>query len=339
MKINTAAKLALLFLLPVALSTQGHHGTYTFDGDTIITLEGEILQFNWTNPHSSVVMAVDNANGGRDAYFLEADGPSIMTPLGVTRDSLQPGDRVIAYVSPSRQEGSGSVLGREIIKADGTVIGLSVAYTRRMERGRPQTIDSIIGTWVPDQRSLFEFVDARASWPLTEAGERSLAAYDSFSPNFAQSACIPATSPTLLMYPTAKVFIDNGDSITLNADWMGASRTIHMDGREHPPLSERSLQGHSVGHWEDGALVVETVNFTDNDIGNAFGVASGQNKRLLERFELNDNGSTLSYHWQLEDRDYLTETVAGSTSWHYRPDIRPSGVECDVEAASRHLNE
>src|SRR5690606_14961139 len=98
--------------------------------------------FNWTNPHSSIVMAVDNDRGGRDAYFIEADGPSIMTPLGVRRDSLQPGDRVIAYVSPSTIEGSTSVLGREIIKADGTLIGLSVAYARRIQHSPPPATDS-----------------------------------------------------------------------------------------------------------------------------------------------------------------------------------------------------
>ncbi len=339
MKRKALSTVYFILALLVSGGSPAHHGTYTFDGNSIIVLEGEIVRFNWTNPHSSVIMAVDNAEGGRDAYFLEADGPSIMTPLGVTRDSLQPGDRVLAYVSPSREEGSGSVLGREIIKADGTVIGLSVAYTRRMERSTPETTDTIIGTWVPDQRSLFDFVDARANWPVTEAGARSLAAYDSTAAGFAQAACIPAVSPTLLMYPTAKAFTDHGDRIILDADWMGAERVIYMDGRSRPLASETSRQGYSVGNWNDGVLEVETRNFTDNEIGNAFGVPSGPGKVLYERFELNPAGSSLTYHWQLQDPDYLRETVSGSTIWHYRPDIRPSSVACDPEVAGRHLQE
>ncbi len=40
-------------------------------------------------------------------------------------------------------------------------------------------------------------------------------------------------------------------------------RTIYMDGRPHPKNLDPSFFGHSVGHWEGDALVVDTVGFNE----------------------------------------------------------------------------
>jgi hypothetical protein len=295
-----------------------------------------VISFNWTNPHSSLLLAVTAPDGDQLQYLVEADGPSILNPLGVTQDSLVPGDRVIADVSPSRLQNSAAVLGREVIKEDGSVIGLSVAYARERKLASLPAAINLIGTWVPDQRALFAFVQSRNEWRLTAAGQDSLAAYDIRAP-FAQTECIPATSPTLLMYPTAKVLTDHGASLELNADWMGARRTIFVDGRSHPPAAENFLQGHSIGRWDSTTLLIDTRNFSANPIGNAFGIASSSNKHLEEVLTLSPDGRSLTYRFTLEDPDYLQEPVTGSYQWHYRPDVAASQEACDLEAASRHL--
>lgn len=314
-----------------------HHGTFTFDADTIVTLQGKVVRFNWTNPHSSLVLAVTGPDGRQREYFVEADGPSILAPLGVTRESLRPGDTVIAHVSPSRLEKSSSVLGREVIKEDGSVLGLSVAFARQRERIDPPEATGLLGTWVPDQRSLFAFVQSRDAWKLTPAGQATLAAYDIRAP-FSQTACIPATAPTLLMYPTAKVLSDQGTHLELDADWMGAVRTLYMDGRAHPPRTETYLQGHSTARWEGTSLLIETTNFAPNAIGNTFGVASSPGKVLLETLALDPGGSSLTYSFTLSDPEYLQESVTGSYRWDYRPDVKGSTEPCDLDAASRHLS-
>lgn len=252
----SSVRTGLVLLALASPSLHAHHGTFTFDVNTIVTLEGRVVRFNWTNPHSSIVLEVVQADGSLREYFVEGDGPSILQPLGVKRDSLQPGDRVIAYVSPGRRADARSVLGREFIKEDGTVLGISVAYARQLEREGLPPAESVLGTWVPDQRALFQFVQGSATWPLTSAGEASVAAYDNTAP-FAQTACIPATAPVLMMYPTAKVLAQQGEQILLNIDWMGAQRTIYMDGRSYPEPDQQYLQGYSTGRWEGATLYVE----------------------------------------------------------------------------------
>jgi hypothetical protein len=318
-----------------ATPAAAHHGTSTFDGNTVVAIEGTVLENRWTNPHGTVILETRNADGNTRELAFEADGPSLLGPMGVTRDSLRAGDRVVMYASPSNIGKSNEYLAREALKEDGSVVRLSVRYARERARGSLPRADSVIGIWVPDRSALFDFVGWRGSWELTAAGLEGEARYDVFAA-FAHAECIPATAPIVMVYPTAKVLENRGDHIWLNADWMGATRTIYMDGRAP---TENSLQGHSVGRWDGEALVIETTHFSDNEIGNAFGVPSGQDKRIVERLMLAPDGMSLTYSFELEDPEFLAEPVSNGFTWHYRPDVSASPVECDLDAASQYLNE
>ena len=101
-----------------------------------------------------------------------------------------------------------------------------------------------------------------------------------------------------------------------------------------------SDQGHSIGHWENGALVVDTTHFTPHRRGLAIGgLPSGENKHLVEEFELSADRTTLSYSFRLEDEEFLAEPVSGELTLVYRPDLPFLNVACDLESAGRHLNE
>lgn len=60
----------------------------------------------------------------------------------------------------------------------------------------------------------------------------------------------------------------------------GEYRTIHTDGRPHPPSHIREWVGHSSGRWDGDTLVVETVNFTDRTSFQG----TSEDLRLTERF-------------------------------------------------------
>lgn len=60
----------------------------------------------------------------------------------------------------------------------------------------------------------------------------------------------------------------------------GGYRLIPLDGRPHAPSHIRQWLGHSVGHWEDDTLVVDTTNFTHQT--NYQGAA--ENLHLIERY-------------------------------------------------------
>jgi hypothetical protein len=100
------------------------------------------------------------------------------------------------------------------------------------------------------------------------------------------------------MAPTVPVLLDMG-TWTFNPvsggkvefevmTWTGpVLRDVWMDGRTHPPPTEAFYQGHSVGWYEDGDLVVETANFTFDPDGldDHAHLPSSQMKKVTERYK------------------------------------------------------
>jgi hypothetical protein len=144
------------------------------------------------------------------------------------------------------------------------------------------------------------------------------------------------SAPMLMTYPVAVSLTQLNDRVVIRSDWLGAERTVYMDGRDHPPANERSLQGHSTGRWEGKVLVVDTRNFADEVWAT---VQSGEGKHLVERFALSADGKSLNYSFVLEDPEYLARPVSGSGQMSYRPDLQFGGIECDLELAKRFFRE
>ena len=323
-------------LLCMASNALGHHGSAPFDTSTRVTYEGVITAFDYRNPHSFIYLRTTDSEGNTTDVTIEAVGSS-GRQFGVTAESLSPGDSVIAIANPSKQTPDEWGLGVEIIKEDGAVVPLSVRFAREMEQLSTGTTDSIAGIWVPRREDFFRYVLGRSTLPLTEKGAAQLQMYDVSQSSHAR--CISVPPPTLMLYSSIDVVEISADRVLIHSDWMDAERVIYTDGRTRDEAQVPALHGHSVGYWEDRTLVVETTNFSDNNSGTATGVASGSQKRMRERFTLADNGTGIDYSFELEDPEYLTEPVSGSSRWDYRPDLEPDDVPCDVESAGRYLTE
>lgn len=69
-----------------------------------------------------------------------------------------------------------------------------------------------------------------------------------------------------------------------------AYRQIHMDGRRLPKDPDPSYMGYSVGHWENDALVVESIGFKDTTWLDMGGHPHTEALRITERFERRDFG-------------------------------------------------
>jgi hypothetical protein len=95
--------------------------------------------------------------------------------------------------------------------------------------------------------------------------------------------CLPEdASPIRLSFP--QKIVQTKDLIVHLTEFMTPGyRQIFLDGRPHPPADEwnPAWLGHSVGHWEGDALVVETVGF--NEITPGFSVHTEQLK-IIERY-------------------------------------------------------
>src|SRR5690606_797022 len=87
------------------------------------------------------------------------------------------------------------------------------------------------------------------------------------------------------------------DTITLEYG-RGLTRTIHMNMDSHPADIVPSRAGHSIGHWEDDTLVVESVGFLPGIL--AGNIVHTAELRVVERFTLDPETMEMR-------RDYVAE--------------------------------
>jgi hypothetical protein len=104
-----------------------------------------------------------------------------------------------------------------------------------------------------------------------------------------------------------------------------------MEGRGHPDNGVRTNQGHSIGRWEEGALVVDTVLFEDHRApirGPNEGVPSGAERHVVERYTLSEDGNRILIEFSVEDPEYLAEPFTGTLEWVYVSNFELSGFSC-----------
>ena len=93
--------------LLVALSpAQAHHSfSASYDLEKKVEIKGKLVQLNFRNPHSSVMVIAPDDKGVEQRWGIEWGGSTALERQGLTRDSFKIGDEVIVIGQPSRDEG------------------------------------------------------------------------------------------------------------------------------------------------------------------------------------------------------------------------------------------
>jgi hypothetical protein len=82
-----------------------HHSIATvYDGTKSVRVEGVITRVEFVNPHPLLTIDVMDAGGAVQSWRLEMDNRSELAAVGMTNQTLKPGDRVVASGSPSRSQ-------------------------------------------------------------------------------------------------------------------------------------------------------------------------------------------------------------------------------------------
>lgn len=117
--------------------------------------------------------------------------------------------------------------------------------------------------------------------------------------NLAQ--CLPDGVPGLLLHGIAFQFFYSPGRVTMLFE-NGEVRRIFTDGREHKEEDKyQSVEGHSIGHWEDGTLVVDTVGMrVEASLFLTNGMKVTKDTRVVERMHLKDK-DTLQIDTEITD--------------------------------------
>jgi len=310
-----------------------HHSPAQFDLSNTEIFNAIVTEFEWKNPHVYIQVERIDAGGDSTALQIEADGVSMLLPHGWSRGSLMAGDRVRVEAYPSRDSARRSLLGYSITKQDGTVLAPNPDRFNTGIPVSPSTTSGIAGVWLPRWEDGF-FALGSENWSRTEQGELFLSA-----PASAKNPlydCVPFSTPRIMVIPVHTEIEILPNRVLIHVDWLDVERVVYTDGRGHPNDGERTIQGHTTGYWEGDTLIMDTALFSQDAVSD-YGIPSGPRKHIEERLSLGVDGRTLNYAFMLEDPQYLRESVTGAGVWDYRPDLEPSSVGCDLEAAQRAL--
>ena len=73
-----------------------------FDENKEVTLKGTVKEFQYTNPHSWLLVDVKNNDGSVTTWGFEAEGPSTLTRAGIRKSDFMPGTELTITGHPMR---------------------------------------------------------------------------------------------------------------------------------------------------------------------------------------------------------------------------------------------
>ena len=90
-----------------AVAAHAHHSFAMFDNEKEQVLEGEVKEFQWTNPHIWIQVNVKSADGKTVEHSVEGSSPNGLRRQGWSRDSMKAGDRIVLTVHPFKDGSPG----------------------------------------------------------------------------------------------------------------------------------------------------------------------------------------------------------------------------------------
>jgi hypothetical protein len=90
----------------ISLGAVSAHHTLTsvYDSSKQVTIDGVIAQFQFINPHPFLLLDVKSDDGRTRQWRLEMDNRFELADIGMTAETLKPGDRVVVSGSPGRSQ-------------------------------------------------------------------------------------------------------------------------------------------------------------------------------------------------------------------------------------------
>ena len=89
-----------------------------FDETKEVTLDGVVKEFQYTNPHSWLLVDVTGADGKVTTWGFEAEGPTTLMQMKVRRSDFAPGTKLKITGHPMK-DGRPAASWTKAIRADG----------------------------------------------------------------------------------------------------------------------------------------------------------------------------------------------------------------------------
>ncbi len=323
-------------MLVVALSTvlatavDAHHSHASLNRDDVRLYSGVVTRYSWTMPHVFLKIDAPDPDGNVVEYTVEMLHPPAMRRRGWAKDTFAPGDR-ITWQGPHDRDLDRHYTGlRWAEKADGQRFAME-----QSEEGEATPSTDFTGLWKRSDVGGFNpHYRPPEGWPFNETGQAMVAGFD--ENNNPAVTCVHPGPPKAMLLPyPMQITRPDAKTVVIERELLPELRVIHLD--DAPPPGEPSFLGHSTGAFQGDELVVETSNFTADKWGTHTGVDSSEQKHLVERFSLSEDGMYLTAEITVTDPVYFTEPVTFSHRWVKIADRDVIQAPCTMEAAQLYL--
>jgi hypothetical protein len=133
-----------------------------------------------------------------------------------------------------------------------------------------------------------------------------------------QSRCWPGGTPGQLLFPAEPIFfIQTPKEVWIIWQRQQEVRRIYLDV-PHSVGSKPSWFGESVGHYQNGELVVDTTGFLDRhefDFVDNWRTPHTKDLHVVERFRLIDDGKGLEATVTVDDAGTFNQPWSGTVRW------------------------
>ena len=104
--LSLAGVAAILFAAPAL----AHHSFAMFDPDQSLTMEGNVTEFEWINPHVWLHAMIEDEDGQEYQWLFEMGSVGQLIRAGWTRETIKEGDTVTITFHPLRDGSRGGQL-------------------------------------------------------------------------------------------------------------------------------------------------------------------------------------------------------------------------------------
>ena len=334
--------------LAVALSARAHHSFQAeFDPDLPGTVEGVVTEVRWANPHVRYVLDVVADSGETQSWELQTRPTNMLVRRNWNREDVSVGDRIAAFGTLGRggthklyidwvETETGQRLSSTV--GDDSRPSHAEAYARVYSGERNRHPIAITGTWRNNYHwtSTVDDFEPKPT-PFTDEARREFEQLQ-FGDDPALR-CAVLGLPRLFGAPNPMEIIDAGPYylMTFEVSAGNSQRRIFMDGREPPAETRPSMNGFSVGRWDNGSLVIETTHLIPGWLDGSGLAYSGAETRIVETWTPSDDELTMERTMVIHDPRYTEPLIRRRGSARANLDVTER--VCDPDSFYRDLQD
>ncbi len=308
---------AWAFLLPTAV--QAHH-SFGLYADELVELQGVVVDVSWRNPHVRFTMEVEESDGSKTLWTLEAGASYVLNRRGISEDLFAPGKTLfVAGRSHTREAGlmllSNVLLetGQEILMTGGVeprwsrdIVG---SDSNQIRQDSASLESGLFRIW---SRALLRPITYGEDLPYKNTpltgGPQWIERLNSYA-----QRCEPTGMPGVMATPYPFEFVDKGDSIEL----FGFSNNAPLKRTIYLPAAEASLSGITAdrmgisrGTWQtENLFVIRTTRIDWPYFDDTTGTKLSEDAVVTEYLRLSEDRSGLDYLMQVEDSNLFDQPV------------------------------